>query len=177
MSVKNKSLIYLLSGLFALVAFSRCELASRITGESINSIKSPEAKEVQLRGDIIDYAREFLGSKYKYAGRDPKGGFDCSGFTHYVMKKFDIKLSASSRDQEHQGAKIKVNDAQPGDLIFFRRSKTGSVFHVAMVVSNDNKGLRVIHSTSRGVVIDNIDQSSYWKPKVSTARNVVTTGA
>jgi len=31
----------------------------------------------------------------------------------------------------------------------------------------------VIHSTSRGVVIDNITRSSYWEPKISSARDVI----
>jgi hypothetical protein len=41
------------------------------------------------------------------------------------------------------------------------------------VVSNNKEGLTVIHSTSRGVVVDNISRSSYWQPKISTARDVV----
>ncbi|PHN01001.1 C40 family peptidase [Flavilitoribacter nigricans] len=130
-------------------------------------------REARLRQDIVVYAKEQLGTKYKYAGRSPRTGFDCSGFTHYVMDNFDVDLSPSSRAQENQGKKIKISEAKSGDLIFFRRSKNGAVFHVAMVVSNDRDGLKVIHSTSRGVVIDNISVSKYWSPKISTARDVL----
>lgn len=130
-------------------------------------------KEMEMRFEIVDYAKKQLGKKYKYAGRSPRTGFDCSGFTHYVMDNFGVDLSTSSRAQENQGKKIKVSEAKSGDLIFFRRSKNGAVFHVALVVSNDREGLKVIHSTSRGVVIDNISVSSYWKPKISTARDVL----
>lgn len=130
-------------------------------------------REMRLRQDIIVYAKKQLGKKYKYAGRSPRTGFDCSGFTYYVMDNFGVDLSPSSRAQENQGKKIKVSEAKTGDLIFFRRSKKGAVFHVALVVSNDREGLRVIHSTSRGVVIDNLSVSSYWKPKISTARDVL----
>jgi cell wall-associated NlpC family hydrolase len=130
-------------------------------------------REARLRQDIVSYAKQQLGTKYKYAGKSPRTGFDCSGFTYYVMNNFNVDLSPSSRAQENQGKKIKVSDAKTGDLIFFRRSKTGAVFHVALVVSNDREGLKVIHSTSRGVVIDNLYASSYWKPKISTARDVL----
>lgn len=130
-------------------------------------------KEYRFRLDVVDYAKEQLGTKYTYAGRSPKKGFDCSGFTHYVMDNFKVPLSTSSRAQENQGKKIKVSEAKPGDLIFFRRSKNGAVFHVALVVSNEREGLTVIHSTSRGVVIDNISKSSYWRPKISTARDIL----
>lgn len=129
-------------------------------------------KKDRLRTDIISYAKQFVGTKYVYAGKDPRG-FDCSGFTSYVMKEFDVSLSSSSRMQEDQGRSISVSDALAGDLIFFRREKRGRVFHVALVVSNTRDGLKVIHSTNRGVVVDNISHNSYWKPKISTARRVI----
>lgn len=129
-------------------------------------------RDDRRRSDIISYAKQFVGTKYIYAGKDPRG-FDCSGFTSYVMREFDVSLSASSRMQEDQGRSISVSNAMAGDLIFFRREKKGRVFHVALVVSNTREGLKVIHSTNRGVVVDNISHNSYWKPKISTARRVI----
>jgi cell wall-associated NlpC family hydrolase len=130
-------------------------------------------REDRFRADIVRYAKQFQGRPYQYAGRDPRTGFDCSGFTHYVMDNFDIYLSPSSRAQEDQGQKIRVDQVQAGDLIFYRRSAGGRVFHVSLVVDNGPEGIEVIHSTSRGVVIDNISTSSYWAPKISTARDIV----
>lgn len=130
------------------------------------------SKEELFRQDVITMAQKYVGSRYKYAGRDPNG-FDCSGFTYFIYRQYDINLSPSSRAQEKDGRSIPVRTAKAGDLIFFRRSPVGQVFHVALVVSNDQEGLKVIHSTSRGVVVDNITQSSYWKPKISSARDVI----
>lgn len=134
------------------------------------------SRDASLRSDIVSYAKKYEGTKYKYAGRTPKTGFDCSGFTHYVMNNFEIELSPSSRAQAIQGTSKPVDKVEPGDLIFFRRSKKDPIFHVAMVVSYDRKSLRVIHSTSRGVVIDDILASSYWRPKIDSARDVVING-
>ncbi len=132
----------------------------------------PKADDA-LRQEIVDYARQFLGTGYKTAGKTPTG-FDCSGFTGYVMGKFGIRLSASSKYQENDGIPIKLSETRPGDLVFFRRDKSSTVFHVAIVLSNDEDGLFLIHSTSgRGVVIDNLNQSSYWKAKYATARRVI----
>lgn len=166
-----------------LLLLTQCQVSRDVTKKpdsttkAINSSASAPKKrnkaEIQLREDIVDYAKKQLGSRYKYAGRSPKQGFDCSGFTHYVMNNFGIQISPSSKAQELEGKKINLSDAKTGDLIFFRRSKRGAVFHVALVVSNERDGLTVIHSTSRGVVVDNISQSSYWKPKISTARDVI----
>jgi cell wall-associated NlpC family hydrolase len=57
-------------------------------------------------------------------------------------------------------------------LIFF--GKNGKVSHVAMVVSNTYEGISVVHSTtSKGVMVQNITKSTYWKPKILFARDVI----
>jgi cell wall-associated NlpC family hydrolase len=127
----------------------------------------------QFRFDVVRYASQFIGAPYKHAGTNPQSGFDCSGFTSYVLGQFDIRLSRSSREQEKQGARINVGEVKPGDLIFFRRSRGGEVFHVSLVTSNTREGITVIHSVSRGVVEENISKSSYWQPMIMTARDVV----
>lgn len=150
------------------------DLTTEPTGKSRPATSQRvSAKDMKLRQDVVSYAKKQLGTRYKYAGRSPRQGFDCSGFTHYVLKNFEVNLSTTSRAQEREGKSIKLSEAKSGDLIFFRRSRKGAVFHVALVVSNDRKGLKVIHSTSRGVVIDNLSSSKYWKPKISTARDVL----
>lgn len=129
---------------------------------------------MQYRQNIVEYAVSQQGAKYKYAGRSPKTGFDCSGFVYYVFDSFNVELTTNSRDQEKEGRVISLNEAKPGDLVFFRRSKSGSVFHVALVVDNTSDGITVVHSTtSRGVIVENITKSSYWKSKVTSARDVV----
>lgn len=130
-------------------------------------------KESELRKDIVRFSKKFIGTRYRAGGKTPKG-FDCSGYTGYVMREFGVELNASARSQETQGKKITTDKVQPGDLIFFRRSRSGSVFHVGIVVSNTSDGITMIHgSSSRGIVIDNINKSSYWKSKIMTARNMV----
>ena len=133
-----------------------------------------EKGDSALRGNIIQYARKYEGSKYTAAGKTPKTGFDCSGFTSYVMKEFDINLSPSAREQAKQGAKKSVKEARPGDLIFFRRGKNDPIFHVSLVVANNGKSLTVVHSTtSRGVIVEDIYKSPFWKDKVDSVRDVM----
>ncbi len=134
-------------------------------------------REARLRSDIVDFAEEHIGARYKSAGTSPRSGFDCSGFTSYVMSEFDVRLSRSSDGQADDGRTVSVNSVQPGDLVFFKRSKTGPVFHVALVVENGRRGIEVVHSTtSRGVIRENITQSSYWRPKIWQARDVIRSG-
>ncbi len=136
--------------------------------------KSP-AREAYApeRLEVVDYAKQLLGTEYRYGGKNPRTGFDCSGFTQYVMGHFGVDLSASSRYQAKEGEKVDVKNVKPGDLIFFKRTPASQVFHVSMVVENSKEGIKAIHSTSRGVVIDNISKSDYWRPKISSARSVL----
>ncbi|MEM0992804.1 MAG: C40 family peptidase [Bacteroidota bacterium] len=127
-------------------------------------------KGERLRTEIVSYAKQHLGVNYKYGGNTPRG-FDCSGFTSHVMGEFNIQLNRSSRDQAKQGKKIRLKDAKAGDLVFF--SKGGRVFHVAIIASNKNGQVKIVHSTSsRGVVLDNLTNSSYWFPKIHTVKDV-----
>ncbi len=126
----------------------------------------------QYRAEIIDFAQEFVGIKYRYAGRSPETGFDCSGFTSFILKKFDALVSSSSATQSLQGVKIPLTEVMPGDLLFFGRR--GRIQHVAMVVEHNDNGIVCIHSTcSRGVIVENVSTSSYWRPRILFARDVL----
>ena len=105
-----------------------------------------------LRVDIVEYAKQFLGNKYVYGGSSLTKGTDCSGFTMSVYKHFGISLSHSSRAQANEGKKITAADLQPGDLIFYGGS-SGSINHVAMYIG----GGKVIHASSpkTGIKISN----------------------
>jgi cell wall-associated NlpC family hydrolase len=128
----------------------------------------------QLRKNVVGLALQQQGARYKYAGESPRTGFDCSGLTHYVFGSFDVDLTRTSRSQENDGKAIKVERVQPGDLIFFRKSRAGNVFHVSLVVENSREGIIVVHSTSsRGVIRENISASSYWNSKVWSARTIL----
>lgn len=164
--------------LFVIICFYMAQCTAldkqvRLETDKPSVTQNSERNLSKKRKEIVQFAKKYVGTGYKYAGRTPKG-FDCSGFTHFVMKNYGIELPPVSRSQEGNGEKIKVQDVQPADLLFFRRTKEGTVFHVALVISNDSDGIKMIHSSSsRGVVIDNIQESSYWKAKIATARNVL----
>lgn len=127
------------------------------------------------RSALTALADDFLGKKYQYAGKTPKTGFDCSGFTYFLMKNVKMKIPASAAAQSKRGQRVSLAAAQPGDLVFFQKGKNKRIFHVAMVYSNSPDDLRIIHSTSsRGVVIDELYASKYWEPKISHVMDVLT---
>lgn len=105
-----------------------------------------------LRVDIVEYAKQFLGNPYVWGGTSLTKGVDCSGFTMAVYKHFGIKISHHSGSQAKEGTKITADKLQPGDLIFYADSK-GTINHVAMYIG----GGKVIHASNpkTGIKISN----------------------
>ncbi|MEQ1747384.1 MAG: C40 family peptidase [Saprospiraceae bacterium] len=143
-------------------------------GSAFSPSRSMSMEMLQLRSEIVGFAQEFVGLRYRYAGRSPETGFDCSGFTRFVLQKFDAAVSSSSSTQSLQGAKIPLDQVMPGDLVFFGRRGRSRIQHVAMVVENTPGGIVCVHSTShRGVVVENVSTSKYWRPRILFARDVL----
>ena len=145
-----------------------------IPGIAVKFVPELDGHKVsENRLKLLEDAKKHLGLKYRYGGTTDKG-FDCSGFTSYVMSQSGIDISRSSKHQSKQGLLTDIKSCQTGDLVFFSKyGKEGKITHVAMVVDNNETGIWVIHSTNRGVVIDNLSESSYWKPKVLYVKDFV----
>ena len=141
--------------------------ATPATGE-----RDASRHERRLRSDIERAAAAYAGIPYKYGGTTTEG-FDCSGFTQYVMRDFGIELKRVSISQAQQGRAVKPKQAKPGDLVYFDNGK-GRVNHVGIVVRNGREGLVMIHaSSSRGIREDNVTDSEYWGPRLAGVRCVV----
>lgn len=81
-------------------------------------------------GDILNYARQFLGTPYKWGGTTPLG-FDCSGFVQYVYKQYGVNLPRVSYQQAAAGAPVSAAAAQAGDLVYYK-GKNGTVDHIGI---------------------------------------------
>lgn len=112
-----------------------------------------------VRVDICQYAKEFIGNPYVWGGTSLTKGTDCSGFVMRVFQKYGVKLPRNSRAQAGCGTTIKVSEAKPGDLIFYAKGKT--INHVAIYIGNG----QVVHASSpkTGIKISNVSYRSPFK--------------
>lgn len=121
---------------------------------------------------LINYAYTFLGDRYKRGGIGTKG-FDCSGFTLTVFKKFGIKLPHTSSGQGLVGYEVNLKNIMKGDLILFRgrNRRSRRIGHVGIVISEKGQSVRFIHSsTSEGVRIDRLEYEYYKKRYLKAVR-------
>jgi peptidoglycan DL-endopeptidase CwlO len=66
---------------------------------------------------VLGIAARYEGIMYVYGGTTP-AGFDCSGYTSYVMRKVGISLPRTSGAQRAATRRVSRGDAVPGDLVF-----------------------------------------------------------
>lgn len=116
------------------------------------------------RQAIVNSAKKQIGVPYVWAGSSPDG-FDCSGFTSFVMAENGEGLSRRSSEQYELSKKVKQKDVQKGDLVFFNNGS--GVSHVGIVISDKGEPIVMIHASSnKGVIMTDIEKSEYWMKRI-----------
>lgn len=113
---------------------------------------------------VVATANQYIGSRYIYGGTAPSG-FDCSGFTSYVYKKYGVSLNRTAAGQYSNGVAVSKGELQPGDLVMFGKS---GINHVGIYIG----GGKMIHAAnpSRGVTTDTINSGYYGTNYVGARR-------
>lgn len=104
------------------------------------TVHTNEAKAASNKGQkVVNYAKKFVGNKYRYGGTSLTRGADCSGYVMSVFKKFGKKLPHSSSAQRRVGKKVKggLKNAKPGDIICYSG-------HVAIYIGKN----KIVHASN-----------------------------
>lgn len=140
-------------------------IATNESSTSESTTENTSKSDKKIREHIVEEAKKYIGTPYRYGGTTAKG-FDCSGYTQYVMAKNNVSIPRTSIAQATSYKKIKTTEAKPGDLVFFGSSKN-KISHVGIVTSQPGQELTMIHaSTSRGVMISIIKNDPYWSARL-----------
>ncbi|MEJ2618819.1 MAG: C40 family peptidase [Candidatus Thiodiazotropha sp.] len=106
-------------------------------------------------------AEKLKGSPYRYGGFTPEG-FDCSGFVYYAYRQVGKTIPRTTKAQFRASKRLAIEDAQPGDLLFFRINAR-KLSHVGLYAGNG----RFIHaSTSRKQIADASLDDTYWNKRL-----------
>ncbi|HEV2620771.1 MAG TPA: NlpC/P60 family protein [Frateuria sp.] len=127
-----------------------------------------DEEDSDLRGALVALAMKLRDVRYVRGGHSPTTGFDCSGFVRYVFAHaIGLRLPSNSAAQFLAGIKVKRDDMQPGDLVFFHTRGKKRISHVGIYLDNG----RFIHSPSAGksVEVSSLDEG-YWAKRFAGAR-------
>lgn len=98
---------------------------------------------------VINQARQFLGGKYSWGGSSPNSGFDCSGLIKYVFNSVGIDLPRTATQQGKVGQEINLQQAQPGDIIWFGSKNSPSGQHIGLISRIDNGQIYIIDAAGK----------------------------
>lgn len=105
---------------------------------------------------VVDSARKYLGTPYVWGGTSPSG-FDCSGFTQYVLAQNGKSIPRTSQEQFASGQAVDKSQLQAGDLVFYDWSGGTEATHVGIYEGNG----KMIHAPHSGDVVKEVDFNSY----------------
>lgn len=127
---------------------------------------------VDFLDQLVSTASENIGTRYRTGGTT-KEGFDCSGLMCTTFGTFDIQLPRTSIEQSRYGVKVSNEEAQKGDLIFFKTNGRRQINHVGMVVEVNDGDIKFIHASVGGGVIISSIKERYYSKKVSQINRVL----
>lgn len=92
--------------------------------------------------EIVFYAMGLIDTGYRFGGKNPEAGLDCSGMVSYVFDKAaGVRVSGSAADIAKLGRTVERTRLQPGDLVFFN-TLGYSFSHVGIYIGDD----RFVHA-------------------------------
>ena len=121
---------------------------------------------------LIETASANIGTRYQSGGTS-KSGFDCSGLMCTTFGAFDIKLPRTSLEQSRLGVVVNAEDAQKGDLIFFKTNGRSRINHVGMVVEVCDGDIKFIHASVGGGVVISSVKEKYYEKKLTQINRVL----
>ena len=150
----------------ALLALAGCASSSSISRSTARETRTASVRVDTPGHYVARLARNMVGVPYRYGGSDPASGFDCSGLVYYSYSEAGVSVPRSSQDLFSAVTKIALDDAEPGDLIFFQDQEKLS--HVGIYLGNRT----FVHAPSSGkhVSVASVDTPYYQRHLVAVGR-------
>ena len=132
--------------------------------------KAPGISPSEARQRVIEAGKKYIGTPYVYAGLSNRG-LDCSGFVYVSFNDaLGVTLPRATTALHSYVETISINNAQPGDLVFFRTGNTRAITHVGLYVGDRNFLHAASAGSKTGVIYSNLDEQYYVNTYASAGR-------
>ncbi|RLJ68299.1 C40 family peptidase [Sulfurisoma sediminicola] len=145
---------------------SLSQSSSPVAGGAKSSFAARHAVPERAQ-DVVLYALGLVETGYRFGGKNPEAGLDCSGMVSYVFDRAaGLRLGGSAADIAQRGRLVGVPELRPGDLVFFNtRNKPYS--HVGIYIGDG----RFVHApNSNGKVRTDSLQAGWFAARFEEAR-------
>jgi cell wall-associated NlpC family hydrolase len=122
-------------------------------------VPGSESGATSKAAKALAFARAQTGKPYVWGASGP-GSYDCSGLTQAAWKAAGVTLPRTTWDQVETGTTVSVDNAQPGDLVFFY----DDISHVGIYLGDG----MMIHAPKPGAYVR--EESIYYMPIHSVVR-------
>lgn len=129
---------------------------------------SPPAAAERAGHEIVLFALGLIDTGYRFGGKNPSAGLDCSGMVTYVFEQaVGLRLAGSAADIAQRGRSVEREQLRPGDLVFFNtRNQPHS--HVGIYVGDD----RFVHApNANGKVRIDLLNAPYYALRFESGRS------
>jgi cell wall-associated NlpC family hydrolase len=113
----------------------------------------------EARGqDVALFAMGLVETGYRFGGKNPEAGLDCSGMVSYVYgNAAGLKLVGSAADIARKGRPVGLAQLKPGDLVFFNTQHRPHS-HVGIYIGDG----RFVHAPKTGGKVRTEDLKTGW---------------
>lgn len=153
--------------MLVLVACIAAALLSACSSTPPSPARTQEQPVSHRGNDVAIFALGLIDTGYRFGGKNPEAGLDCSGMVSYIFgKATSLRITGSAADIARAGRPIERNSLRPGDLVFFN-TRNAAFSHVGVYIGDD----RFVHAPSTNGKI-RIDQmgSRYYAQRFEAAR-------
>jgi cell wall-associated NlpC family hydrolase len=120
--------------------------------------------------EVVMYAMSLIDTGYRFGGKNPEAGLDCSGMVSYIFDQAaGLKVQGSAADIARRGRPIERSELRPGDLVFFN-TMNRPFSHVGLYIGDG----RFVHapSTNGRVRIEQM-ANRYFAQRFEAARTLL----
>ncbi|HAF56295.1 MAG TPA: hypothetical protein DCL01_14045 [Thauera sp.] len=161
----------------ALALLAGCSTTPQVTTATPAPARTtvPGGPFISLEGEhqtqeMVLFALGLLDTGYRFGGRNPEAGLDCSGMVAYIVENISgSRLPHNAAQIADRTRPIEVSELRPGDLVFFNTMKRRHS-HMGIYIGDG----RFVHApSSRGKVrVERLD-NRYFAQRIDGARTLI----